>query len=95
MLVNSFAFLVLAHLAHATPLTGRASTAKLVVHEKLDAIPSGFTSSGPASDGQTLTLRIGLAQSNPKGLEERLMAVSTPGSPDRGNFLSKAEVGFH
>ena len=82
-----FAFAALP-LAGATVLGGRT----MVLHEKRDGVPSGFVKIGPAPAQKTLTLRLGLAQSDAAGLEGRLMAVSTPSSPDYGNFLTKDEV---
>ena len=48
--------------------------------------------SGPAPAQHTLTLHLGLAQSNFKGLEDALYAVSTPSSPRYGQHLSKEEA---
>ncbi|ETW78234.1 serine protease S53 [Heterobasidion irregulare TC 32-1] len=62
------------------------------VHERRDAPPSGFVNSGSASAEQTLTLRLALVQSDAQGLEGALYAVSTPGSPQYGQHLSKEEV---
>ncbi|KAI1847766.1 hypothetical protein JX266_006261 [Neoarthrinium moseri] len=45
----------------------------------------------PAAD-QMITLSIGLTLSNVDQLEEKLKAVSTPGSPDYGKYLNKDEV---
>ncbi|KAF8894976.1 family S53 protease [Mucidula mucida] len=42
--------------------------------------------------GDTITLRIALAQNDMTGLEEALYSVSTPGSSAYGQYLSKAEV---
>ena len=64
------------------------------VHERRDAPPSGFVNSGSAPAEQALTLRLALVQSNAQGLEDALYAVSTPGSPQYGQHLSKEEVLF-
>lgn len=75
-------------LVNAKPLGVRDT----VVHARRESIPKGFVKVGPAPAGQTLTLQLGLQQGNIQGLEERLMAVSTPSSPDYGKFLSKDQV---
>ncbi|KAI0261762.1 family S53 protease [Gloeopeniophorella convolvens] len=64
----------------------------MIEHERRDSIPDGFVSKGPAPASQVLNLRLALVQSDPKGLEDALMAVSTPGSPLRGQFLTKEEA---
>ncbi|KAI0312875.1 family S53 protease [Amylostereum chailletii] len=64
----------------------------MVLHEHLDSIPQGFIHAGPASEDSTLTLRLGLQQSNFAGLEDALYAVSTPGSARYGQHLSRSEV---
>ncbi|KAH9944747.1 family S53 protease [Amylocystis lapponica] len=62
------------------------------VHERRESAPSGFTLNGPASPDTVLTLRIALVQSNPQGLEDALYAVSTPSSPQYGQYLTKEEA---
>ncbi|KAI0311625.1 family S53 protease [Amylostereum chailletii] len=75
------------------PLAGATLSGRtMVLHEKRDSVPDGFVKVGPAPAEKKLTLRLGLAQSNTAGLEERLMAVSTPGNAAYGKFLSKDEV---
>ncbi|KAI0047118.1 family S53 protease-like protein [Auriscalpium vulgare] len=75
-------------LTYATPLSGRS----MIVHERREAIPGGFVSHGLAPKDAVLNLRLALVQSDPAGLEEALMAVSTPSSALYGQFLSKEEV---
>jgi hypothetical protein len=70
----------------------RARARNMVVHESREAVPSGFIKLGAAPASHTLTLRLGLAHSDIAGLEERLMAVSTPSSADYGKFLTKEQV---
>lgn len=65
----------------------------LVLHEQRDGVPNGFVNSGPAPGDQTLKLRLGLVQSDMATLEQKLYAVSTPGSPEYGQHLTKEEVG--
>lgn len=77
--------------AGATLLNSRT----MVLHERRDAVPSGFVKVGAAPKEETLTLRLGLVQRDTSGLEERLYAVSTPSSSEYGKFLSKEEVYIH
>ena len=62
------------------------------VHESRSAIPQGFIYQGTAPPQTFLNMRIALKQPNPAGLEEILMAVSTPGNPTYGQHLTKEEV---
>jgi len=64
----------------------------MVVHERLETIPSRFVHNGAAPPTQVLYLRLALVQSDRAGLEDALMAVSTPGDAQYGQFLSKEEV---
>ncbi|KAI0696063.1 family S53 protease-like protein [Cerioporus squamosus] len=68
------------------------SSANFRVREKLDAAPQGFTSVGPASPEQTITLRLALAQGNAPGVVDALYSVSDPASPKYGQHLTKQEV---
>ncbi|KAI0674808.1 family S53 protease-like protein [Trametes maxima] len=65
---------------------------ELHVHERRSSVPDGFKYLGKADPNATLKLRIALAQSNPAGLEAALYGVSTPGSKNYRQHLSKAEV---
>lgn len=58
-----------------------------VVHEKLEAVPYGWTSISAPAENDTLVLQIGLAQQNLEELEARIRAVSTPGSPSYGQYM--------
>ncbi|KAA1475871.1 family S53 protease [Dentipellis sp. KUC8613] len=80
----SFLLLAIAAASPAPP--------QMVLREKRDSVPSGFVKNDPAPADQILQLRLGLVQSDPQGLEDALMAVSTPGNARRGQFLSKAET---
>ncbi len=66
-----------------------------MLHEQRDDIPDGFVKSSAAPAGQVLNLRLGLVQGDMATLEQRLFAVSTPGSPDFGQHLSKEDVRHH
>lgn len=71
---------------------GKSVVRELVVHESVQRVPSGFTLKGPASSNMTLPLRLALVQSSPAGLIDALMDVSTPTSPNYGQYLTKEEV---
>ncbi|EJF64357.1 family S53 protease-like protein [Dichomitus squalens LYAD-421 SS1] len=68
------------------------SSTNFVVHENIRIPPRGFTSVGPAPQGQTITLRIALAQANKNAIVDALYSVSDPTSAIYGQHLSKAEV---
>ncbi|TFK81104.1 family S53 protease-like protein [Polyporus arcularius HHB13444] len=69
-----------------------ASSANFRVREKLNAAPHAFTSVGPASPEQTITLRLALAQGNAGGVVDALYSVSDPASSKYGQHLTKQEV---
>ncbi|KAJ7504951.1 family S53 protease-like protein [Mycena galericulata] len=69
-----------------------ASAASMVVHERRTVVPGGFVRQGIAASNATLTLRVALASNNVAGLQTKLASVSTPGSPDFRQWLSKDEV---
>ncbi|KAH9847178.1 family S53 protease-like protein [Lenzites betulinus] len=64
----------------------------LHVHDARSAAPAGYTTSGAPHPDTVLQLRVALKQSNVDGLVDKLYDVSTPGSANYRNFLSKAEV---
>lgn len=74
--------------AYATPHVPRT----MRVHERREEPPSGFVQRGAAPKDAVLTLRVALAQNDFSGLEKALYAVSTPGSAQYGQHLSKEEV---
>ncbi|KAI9436186.1 subtilisin-like protein [Lactarius indigo] len=63
------------------------------LHERRDSVPEGFTSKGPAPRDAALRFRLALVQNDTEGLQTKLMDVSTPSSPQYGQWLSKEEVG--
>lgn len=63
-----------------------------VIHEKRHTVPAGFSVVGPAPNDATIKLRIGLSPNNISGLEDALLAVSTPSSPLYGQYLTQDEV---
>lgn len=82
----SKAALVLAVLAQALPAFG-------AVHEKLAALPAGWTAAAAALDASTIvSFTIGLAQQNIDQLQSKLLAVSTPGNAQYGQYLDADEV---
>lgn len=84
---NILAFSLFA-MAMANPMQRRA----MKVHEVRPEVPAGFVKVATASPSTTLRMRIALAQSNPSGLTDALMDVSTPDSANYGQHLTKEEV---
>jgi tripeptidyl-peptidase-1 len=76
----------------ASPAPASAQFSNMVVHDSRDAVPQGFVIQGPTSPEKTINIRIAMSSNNMAGLEERLYAVSTPGSADYGKHLSKEDV---
>lgn len=64
----------------------------MLVHERRDDVPDGFTLNGPAPGNSQLKLRLALVQNDITGLQNTLLDVSTPGSASYGQHLSKEEV---
>lgn len=63
-----------------------------IVHDQRTSTPKGFTSNGPADASSVINFRLALNAKNISGLEERLYAISTPGSDVYGQWMSKEEV---
>ncbi|KAJ7164232.1 subtilisin-like protein, partial [Mycena filopes] len=63
-----------------------------VLHESRSLPPSGFVSQGAALASEVLTLRVALAANNLSGLKSKLASVSTPGSSEFRQWLTKDEV---
>ena len=63
----------------------------LHVHDARSAAPAGFKASGAPDASEVLQLRIALKTDNTQ-LVQRLLDVSTPGSQNYRQFLTKAEV---
>lgn len=88
-MVASGLFLVsLFALALGTPTARRAMS----VHESRSEVPEGFVKQGPAPADTVLNMRLALKQNDPVGLEEAVMAVSTPGNARFGQHLTKEQV---
>lgn len=90
MLAAKFAYLVFASFVAAVSASPLFSS--FVLHEQRIDIPDGFVKVGSAPADQVLNLRLALVNNNMNGLEEKLYAVSTPGSALYGQHLSKEEV---
>ena len=89
MVAKGLFFASLFALALANPLSRRTMT----VHEQRDEVPEGFVKQGPASADTVLNMRMALKQTDPAGLEDALMAVSTPGNARFMQHLTKDQVG--
>ncbi|KAJ7473309.1 Pro-kumamolisin, activation domain-containing protein [Mycena latifolia] len=72
----------------ANPLNRRT----MAVHEKRDAVPSGFVHAGSVPASEEITLRIALVNSDIAGLEAKTYAVSDPASALYGQHLTPEEV---
>ena len=72
------------------PLTRRTMT----VHET-QVLPEGFTSRGAAFSDTMLNLRLALTQTDPDGMIQSLMDISTPGNALYGRQFTKEEVQNH
>ncbi|KAJ7908864.1 family S53 protease-like protein [Mycena leptocephala] len=73
-------------------LSAASAGSLLVQHESRTTAPSGFVRQGPAPPNDTITIRVALAPKNIAGLQEKLMSISTPGTSDFRQWLSKDEV---
>ncbi|KDR69079.1 hypothetical protein GALMADRAFT_104369 [Galerina marginata CBS 339.88] len=87
MLSNFIAFSLVVASALGNPLFQNK-----VIHDQRSSAPEGFTEQGPPPLHQTIKLRVALHQHNISGLQDMLMAVSTPGNALYGQHLSKEEV---
>jgi len=62
------------------------------VHEKLAALPNGWTQVGAPADTDTMILKIALAQQNLDKMDSMIYEISTPGSASYGKYLEDNEV---
>jgi tripeptidyl-peptidase-1 len=81
----SKAALVIAVLSQALP-------AFSVVHEKLAALPAGWSAAAAPDANTAVSFTIGLAQQNLDQLQPKLLAVSTPGNAQYGQHLDVDDV---
>ena len=63
-----------------------------VVHEKLAAVPTGWTQVGTPSENGLIVLQIALVQQNLEQLDTKLLAISTPGDPLYGQHMDRDAV---
>ncbi|OAA74834.1 family S53 protease-like protein [Akanthomyces lecanii RCEF 1005] len=88
---SKIAFLAsLANTAWSSPVDTAASP--LALFHELKSIPSQWVSKGQADKNVPIKVQIGLKQSNIQGLQEKLLDISNPSSPNYGKWLSKEEV---
>ncbi|KAH2247872.1 vesicle formation at the endoplasmic reticulum [Aspergillus fumigatus] len=73
-------------------LLSLAAPALCVVHEKLSAVPSGWTLIEDASESDTITLSIALARQNLDQLESKLTTLATPGNAEYGKWLDQSDI---
>ncbi|KAF7300073.1 Family S53 protease-like protein [Mycena kentingensis (nom. inval.)] len=74
------------------PLAAAIPASKFALHESRPSAPEGFVSRGIAPPSEDITLRFALTPKDIVGLEDKLLSISTPGSPDFRKWLSAAEV---
>ncbi|KAL0945004.1 tripeptidyl peptidase sed3 [Colletotrichum truncatum] len=66
--------------------------ASLVTVENVDVVPEGWKLHGRANTSEQISLSIALKQHKIEALKTRLDAISSPGSPNYGNHLSREDV---
>ncbi|KAI0052390.1 family S53 protease [Auriscalpium vulgare] len=84
--------ITLVMIALLTSACATPHTRDMLVHERRDNVPHGYTHKGPAPSDQKLRLRLALTQTDIAGLHSALYAMSTPGSATYGQHLSKDDV---
>jgi hypothetical protein len=82
------------HLSTSVP-AGASAMANFVPHESRDDVPHGWANLGAAADSTPMTLRVALHSKDVAGLQQAVLAVSTPGNAKYGQHLSAAQVGMH
>lgn len=68
------------------------STARVFDQVPSGHAPHGWTLASPALGSDKVTLKIALKQPQAAALEQKVLAVSTPGNPDYGKHLSREEL---
>ncbi|CEJ81877.1 hypothetical protein VHEMI01984 [[Torrubiella] hemipterigena] len=82
----------LASIVSAGPMTDRAANlGPLSLLEQIK-VPEGWSSTGNTHPDTMLRMQIGLKQSNVKGLEQKLLDISNPSSPNYGKWLTKEQI---
>lgn len=69
--------------------TGVAPGVSARVFDSVPAVPQGWTKVAPAEPTDKLSLHIALRQQHAGALEQAVLAISTPGSPDYGKHLTR------
>lgn len=69
-----------------------AVPASAAIHEKLAAVPAGWTQASTPDANTVISLTIGLTQQNIDQLQSKLLAVSTPGNAEYGQYMDADEV---
>ncbi|EAW10825.1 S53 family peptidase [Aspergillus clavatus NRRL 1] len=77
---------------YAGLLCSLAAPAFGIAHEKLAAVPNGWTLIKDAPETDTITLSIALARQNLDQLESKLTTLATPGNAEYGQWLDKADI---
>ena len=78
----------LAALAAASPLANN----EMLTKQALRAVPAGWEFKKAAPANLKINMHIAMKEQNMEVLQDRLMAMSTPGHADYGKHMSKAEV---
>jgi subtilase family serine protease len=86
------AALTVAALLAVAPSFARASDDAVQSIGAVPAVPHDAVSLGATPSSQPLKLDIMLSPRDPAGLQAEALAVSTPGSPEQGQYLSVAQV---
>lgn len=82
----------LASVASAGPVADRAANlGPLSLLEQI-TVPHGWSVAGNTNPDTILKMQIGLKQSNVKGLEQKLLDISNPSSPNYGKWLNKEQI---
>lgn len=76
-------------------LASLAAPALGAVHERIAAVPNGWSLVHKAADDQAVTLSIALVRQNLDQLESKLMARAMPGQPQYGQWMDKQEIETH
>jgi tripeptidyl-peptidase I len=63
-----------------------------ISYERLTVVPSGWTFIQEAPSDTPITLSVAVARQNLGQLESQLIAVSTPGHPEYGNFVDNTDI---
>ena len=74
----------------AAPATSAHGPLKLFT--ELKQLPSLWSSNGAADKGAIIKAQIGLKQGNIQGLQDKLLDIANPESPNYGKWLSQDEI---